>query len=120
MTPIKNRALRFAALAGLIGILLGSVLPAARGQAGPSSAAPTQQIIKVHYQVVHMGYESIQVSEFTNPRALHTFLYSPAIRGKMQALFNAGGYQYGDRVLVWHQRGGEVALKIKGKPSKTQ
>jgi hypothetical protein len=36
----------------------------------------------------------------------------------MQNIFNAGGYQYGDKVEVWYRRGENVALKIKGKPSK--
>ena len=51
-------------------------------------------------------------------REIHTFTYSPQIRGKMQNIINAGGYQYGDKVVVWYRRGGDVAVKIKGKPSK--
>jgi hypothetical protein len=35
-------------------------------------------------------------------------------------VLNAGGYQYGDKVVVWYQQGSNVALKIKGKPSKTK
>jgi len=35
----------------------------------------------------------------------------------MQRIFNAGGYQYGDKVTVWYRSGTDVALKIKGKPS---
>jgi hypothetical protein len=36
----------------------------------------------------------------------------------MQKIFNEGGYQYGDKVVVWYQSGSTVALNIKGKPSK--
>ncbi len=36
----------------------------------------------------------------------------------MQKVFNAGGYKYGDEVVIWYQQGTDVALKIKGKPSK--
>jgi hypothetical protein len=50
-------------------------------------------------------------------RELHTFTYSPEIRDQMQSIFNAGGYQYGDKVVVWYRQAGNVALKIKGKPS---
>ena len=56
----------------------------------------------------------------TDVRELHTFTYSPAIRDKMQKIFNAGGYQYGDKVVIWYKSGTDVALKIKGKPSKTK
>lgn len=125
---IRNKifALRLAAAAGICGAALFLFSPAANAQIGsqagpqpgPSPVPLSQQVTKVHYQVVRMGYDSIQVANPANQRELHTFVYSPKIRDKMRALFNAGGYQYGDRVTVWHQRGGDVALKIKGKPSK--
>ena len=66
-----------------------------------------------------MLYQSIQVRSLTDMKELHTFTYSPEIRDKMQNIFNAGGYQYGDKVVVWYRHGGSVALKIKGKPSKS-
>jgi hypothetical protein len=65
-----------------------------------------------------MLYQSLQVRSLADIRELHTFTYSPAIRDKMQNIFNAGGYQYGDKVVVWYKRGEDVAFKIKGKPSK--
>lgn len=51
-------------------------------------------------------------------REIHTFTYSPSLHEKMQEIFNAGGYQYGDKVVVWYRQGTTVALNIKGKPSK--
>jgi len=68
--------------------------------------------------VLHMLYNSIQVQAIANEREIHTFAYSDQIRDKMQKLFDAGGYQYGDKVEIWYQPGGDVALKIKGRPSK--
>jgi hypothetical protein len=65
-----------------------------------------------------MMYESLQVRSLTDMREIHTFSYAPAIRGQMQQIHNAGGYQYGDKVVVWYEQGADVALKIKGKPSK--
>jgi hypothetical protein len=36
----------------------------------------------------------------------------------MQKLFDQGGYQYGDKVEIWYMQGTDVAVRIKGKPSK--
>ena len=63
---------------------------------------------------------SLQVRDIADVPALHTFTYSPGIRDKMAQIFNAGGYQYGDKVVIRYQRGTYVALNIKGKPSKTK
>lgn len=65
-----------------------------------------------------MLYQSLQVRSLTDMREIHTFRYSPQIRDKMQGIFNAGGYQYGDKVVVWYKHGEDIAFKITGKPSK--
>ncbi|MGH9679125.1 MAG: hypothetical protein ACRD4Y_04175 [Candidatus Acidiferrales bacterium] len=81
--------------------------------------APSQQKpLKTHFEVVRMSSTSIQVRSLVNNAELHTFTFSDAILGKMQQLFDAGGYQYGDKVAIWYMPGTEVALRIKGKPSK--
>ncbi len=36
----------------------------------------------------------------------------------MQKIFDAGGYQYGDKVAILYKPGSTVALRIAGKPSK--
>jgi hypothetical protein len=74
--------------------------------------------IKTRFEVVHMFPDSIQVRSLVNGYEIHTFVYSDRIRNRMQALFNQGGYQYGDKVEIWYQPGTDVALRIKGKPSK--
>ena len=68
---------------------------------------------------MRMLYNAIQVRGTANPLENHTFSYSPAIRDKMLKVFNQGGYQYGDQVEIWYERGADVALKIKGKRSKS-
>ena len=98
--------------------LVASFAPAASAQVGPSPATESQKIIKVRFEVLHMLYQSLQVRSLVDMREIHTFTYSPEIRDKMQNIFNAGGYQYGDKVVVWYKRGQDVAFKIKGKPSK--
>jgi hypothetical protein len=74
--------------------------------------------IRTRFEVLHMMRTAIQVRSLVNEREIHTFVYSGQIRGQMQKLFDEGGYQYGDKIKIRYQPGTEVALKIKGKPSK--
>jgi hypothetical protein len=118
MTRNKTHALVLAMALVLCFAGLASSAPEANAQSAPASAPDTQKPIKVRFEVVHMLYQSLQVRSLADMREIHTFTYSPAIRDKMQNIFNAGGYQYGDKVVVWYKRGEDVAFKIKGKPSK--
>jgi hypothetical protein len=83
-----------------------------------SSQPDPSKPIKTRFEVMHMFETSIQVRSLDNGYEVHTFVYSEQIRDNMQKLFEQGGYQYGDKVTVWHLPGKDVALKIKGKPSK--
>jgi hypothetical protein len=116
----KSRALLLAVAFVLCGVALASFAPVASAQNATSTAPQPQQIIKTQFVVLHMLYQSLQVRGLADIREIHTFTYSPGIRDKMQAVFNAGGYQYGDKVAVWYRHGTDIALKIKGKPSKTK
>ena len=53
-----------------------------------------------------------------NDMALQTFTLSPNAAAKMQQTIDKGGYQYGDKVTVIYNTANQVALKIKGKPSR--
>jgi len=122
MTRNKNHALSLAAALALCVALLASVTPKASAQAAASQTPaaqnpPTHKIIKMHFVVEHMLLQSLQVHSVTDTRDLRTFSYSPRIRDKMQQILNAGGYQFGDRVVIWYGRDTDLALKIKGKPS---
>jgi hypothetical protein len=118
MTRNKILALLRATALMLCAVVFASFAQAASAQSAPATSSPSEKPIKVHFEVVHMLYQSLQVRSLTDMREIHTFTYSPAIRDKMQNIFNAGGYQYGDKVVVWYKRGDDVAFKIKGKPSK--
>src|SRR5579863_4842669 len=107
MTRNKTHAFLLAAALTLCGGLLASFAPEASAQGAPAPAPQTQKIVKTHFVVVHMLYQSLQVRGLANMQELHTFTYSPQLRYKMQKVFNAGGYQYGDKVVVWHRRGGD-------------
>jgi hypothetical protein len=117
MTGNKTRALLLYATLALCGALLLASAPQVNAQDVSAPAPHSQKIIKVRYEVLHMLYESLQVRSLVDNREIHTFSYSPQIRDRMQQILNAGGYQYGDRVVVWYRRGDDTALKIKGKPS---
>jgi hypothetical protein len=114
----KTRALLVAACLVLCGGFVVSSAPPADAQSGPSTSSPSRNIIKTQFVVQRMLNQSLQVRELAVVPGLHTFTYSPAIRDKMQKLFDAGGYQYGDLVVIWYQSGTTVALNIKGKLSK--
>lgn len=61
----------------------------------------------------------IQVRSITNGYEIHTFSYSDGIRTRMlNMLQRNAGYQYGDKVEIVYEPNSQVALKIKGKPSK--
>ena len=118
MTRNKTRAFLLGATFALCGALLPASAPQAKAQSVTAPTPQSQKIIKVRYEVLHMLYQSMQVRSLVDMREIHTFAYSPQIRDKMQNIFNAGGYQYGDKVVVWYRSGEDIALKIKGKPSK--
>ena len=86
----------------------------------PVHTKPPQQTkpSKTRFEVLHMMTTGIQVRSLANGMEIHTFTYSDKIHDAMLNLFNQGGYQYGDKVEIQYQPGTEVALKIKGKPSK--
>ncbi len=118
----KTQAFLLAATLAFSGALFAGFTATAGAQSAPAAApAPqTQKVIKTHFIVLHMLYQSLQVRGVEDMREIHTFSYSPELREKMQNILNAGGYQYGDKVVVWYHSGGDVALKIKGKPSKSK
>jgi len=70
-------------------------------------------------EVIHADANSIIVRDLVTGRSVQTFTYNDKVRAKMQALEATGGFQSGDKVKIQHLPGQTVALKIKGKPSKT-
>jgi len=118
MTRNKTHALLLAAAFVVCGVVLAGSAPVAGAQGATTASPQSQKIVKTQFVVLHMLYQSIQVRGVADIREVHTFTYSPGIRDKMQKVFTAGGYQYGDKVAVWYRNGTDVALKIKGKASK--
>ncbi len=69
-------------------------------------------------EVIHADQLSLLVREEDNGLNIHTFSYSDKAREKMQAVLEAGGYQYGDKIQIRYMPGKTEALDIKGGPSK--
>ena len=112
MTRNKIHALVLAAAAVLCGALL-----AVSAQSAPLPVPQSQKIIKERFEVVQMSFQLLQVRSL-DMREHFTFSYSPGIRDKMQNIFNAGGYQYGDKVKLEYDPQSLRVVKFKGKPSK--
>jgi hypothetical protein len=81
---------------------------------------PKPKLEKFKGRVLSANISSIMVQSSDNEKVVRTFQYSPELRDKMQAIIDEGGYQHGDVVTVFTDPGSNVALKIKGKPSKSQ
>jgi len=116
----KNRALLLGAMLALSGVVFWGFAPSAGAQGSAASTVPSpgsHRVIKRHFIVEHMLYQSLQVHSVDDFRDLRTFSYSPRIRDRMQQILNAGGYQHGDQVTIWYGSDTTLALKIKGKPS---
>src|ERR1700732_1522268 len=120
MTSNKRLPLLLAAAGALCGAAIS-------GRAQVTNA-PTIKIKPVHtreakpaktrFEVLYMMTTGIQVRSMVNGLEIHTFTYSDQIHDEMLRLIDQGGYQYGDKIEIQYQPGSEVALKIKGKPSK--
>ena len=80
--------------------------------------APQRKVVKFRGEVLHANSAQITVAKRDDARFIRTFSYSPEAREKMLKIIDQGGYQYGDKVEIRHVAGTDVALKIKGKPSK--
>jgi hypothetical protein len=100
---------------------LFAAAPPARTQTGTTPVASASlhgKETKTRFEVLRMMRTGIQVRSLTDSREIYTFTYSDRILSSMQNLFDHGGYKYGDKVIILYKTGTEVALNIRGKPSK--
>ncbi len=67
--------------------------------------------------VMHANTAQITVRGRDNELAVRTFPLSPELSAAMQKVFEKGGFQYGDKVVVMYDLTSGEAVKIKGKPS---
>src|SRR5271154_1979773 len=76
-------------------------------------------VVKFEGFVTQANTVQITVRAKGNDMALQTFALSPNASAKMQETIDKGGYQYGDKVTVLYNTANLVAVKVKGKPSKS-
>jgi hypothetical protein len=109
--------------------LFAALAAAAFAPAAPAQVTTTAPIVlkqpkpkleKFKGQVLSANITSIIVQSSENEKMVRTFQYTPEMRDKMLAIIDKGGYQHGDKVTVFTEPGSNVAVKIKGKPSKSQ
>jgi len=113
-----NRSSLFALL--LLAVAFGLATPCARAQGGAPMVVEQSKPKKIKFkgEVIHANRIQITVRSRENERMVRTFRLSEELQEKMQKIIDAGGYQYGDRVEIQHVDGSDIAVKIKGKPSK--
>src|SRR6266478_820925 len=117
----RNRKFAFLFFAAFV-FCSAAISARAQGTAGniviksSSAPAPEAKSVKARFEVLHMMINAIQVRSLADEREIHTFIYSDRIRDRMQALFNNGGFQYGDKIEIQYAPGSDIALTIKGKP----
>ena len=116
--------LALAALAA--GVAFGSTPAKAQADAAPPLSTSPPIVVKqkavkpiwLKAEVIHADQLSLLVREEDNGMNIHAFTYSDKAREKMQAVLDAGGYQYGDKVRIRYMPGKTEALDIQGDPSK--
>jgi hypothetical protein len=79
---------------------------------------PKKKLAKFKGTVVAFTTHQIVVKSRENERVVRTFTYTPEVREQMLKVMDRGGYQHGDKVEIQHDFQSDVAVKIKGKPSK--
>ncbi len=80
--------------------------------------APKVKLAKFKGQVLHANRVQITVRSAENELLVRTFTYSAEVSAQMEKVLDRGGYQHGDKVEIQHAPGADVAVKLKGKPSK--
>jgi hypothetical protein len=116
---MNSKILLTASLAVFLGIFAA---PLGAQQIGPVVGISLEKApggpVWVKAEIVHADAQSMIVRQRGNELAIYTFTYSDRIKGTMEKISEAGGFQYGDKVKILYNPGQLVALKIHGKPSK--
>jgi hypothetical protein len=110
----------------ITGLAVGFVLLAASAPAqqqvsiGVPIKLKQPKIKKMKYKgtVVSATMIAITVRQEKDMRMIQTFRLAPEASEKMVKILERGGYQVGDKVTIIHQQGSEIALEVKGKPSR--
>lgn len=111
---------KFAVVCGLA--LTGAIFaPRAVAQAGPvvMTKAVTPKPIWVKVKVVHFDRNSMTVKVVGDEMRVLSFTYADSAQPQVQKALDSGGYQNDDQLKVKYVPGTSIALKIRGKASKS-
>ena len=132
---MRNNSLTFAFAVAAAAALTAAHPAAAQQPPAPQQPAPVVQasastpavtikksqpkLDRYKGRVLTFNSATIIVQNMDNPRMVWSFQYSTELRSKVADMLSAGGYQPGDKVQVFCNPGTTVAVKLKGKPSKS-
>jgi hypothetical protein len=68
--------------------------------------------------IVHANVAQVTVRAKGNDLGIQTFPLNQTVAAQMQKIVDNGGYQYGDKIIVYYDPTSRTAVKIKGKPSR--
>jgi hypothetical protein len=102
----------------LIPIAVDTAAPIVVNAVKPKPKPLPAGIVKFEGYVMHANSAQITVRATGNDMALETFALDKNASAKMQQTMDRGGYQYGDKVTVFYNAANQVAVKIKGRPSR--
>jgi hypothetical protein len=77
---------------------------------------PGVQIFKGYF--VNGSNAQVTLKDRKNEMMIQTFPLSESASAKMEKVIDKGGYQYGDKVVVYYDSTTHKALKFKGRPSR--
>jgi hypothetical protein len=121
MSP-SEKFFRSALYAAALALMTAAVCAPARAQIDTGNPIPVKtlkpKLETFKGSVMHMTPVAITVRSSENELAVRTFRYSDKVREQMQQIIDRGGYQFGDKVVIKYETGSNVALRVKGKPSK--
>ncbi|MGH9805240.1 MAG: hypothetical protein ACRD4D_08700 [Candidatus Acidiferrales bacterium] len=103
----------------VLGLVLTLGLPALAQTVAPAIQlkAPKPKKEKFKGEVLYATRAAITVRSRDNSNLVRTFTYDTKLSKKINEQFDKNKlYQHGDRVVITFVAGGDLALKIKGKP----
>ncbi|HXR34183.1 MAG TPA: hypothetical protein VN830_10765 [Verrucomicrobiae bacterium] len=74
-------------------------------------------LVKFEGSVMNANRAQVTVRSFGNDLSIQTFPLSEKASEKMQQIVDKGGYQHGDRIIVYYDPRNLKVIKFKGKPS---
>lgn len=81
--------------------------------------APKPKVEKFRGEVLAATSVQMIVRSAKNEKVIRTFTYAPKVKEKIDKLVDENRlYQPGDKVEIHHEASSDVAIKVKGKPSK--